>query len=62
MSVKKYMQSFVGWLRCLLHGIKHCKGVYIGNHVHIINGKKMLIGKNVKIRPFVDIFCDSITI
>jgi acetyltransferase-like isoleucine patch superfamily enzyme len=54
--MKILIKQILGFIRCLTKGIKYQKRVYIGRHVHIINGKNLKIGTEVQIRPDVDIF------
>lgn len=57
MNIKKVAQNMIGSLRSRKNGVKVPNGgVYIGRRVHIVNGKKIELGKNVAIRPDVDLF------
>lgn len=59
--MKKMIKGFSTYLKCIFKGIKHSKGLYLGHKVHFTKGK-IVFGKNVQVRPYTDIFCDSIFI
>ncbi len=55
--IKNMVKSFLGMVRCLKNGIAYAGGgVYIGRNVNILGGRKIRLGKNVCIRPEVDLW------
>ena len=56
MGIKKTVKSFLGRIRCLKNGIVYAGGVYIGRNVNIVGGSKIRLGKDVCIRPEVDLW------
>ena len=55
--IKNQIKKLLGTLQCLRTGVKIPRGgVYIGRHVHVVNGKRIVLGKDVQIRPDVDLF------
>lgn len=61
MSVKKIIKNILGYIRCSLAGVAYPQGgVYIGRNVHFANGKNIKLGKQVQIRPDVDLFAGEI--
>lgn len=47
----------IGYIRGKLCGIKSIKNISIGKDVKILGGSKISIGKDVCIRPHVDLWC-----
>ncbi len=56
MYVNTLVKQTLGWMRCKIKRISNRGGVYIGRHVHVVNGKNIKLGKDVQIRPDVDLF------
>lgn len=57
MSLKIRIKHLVGYIRGKLRGIKSTRNIYIGKDVKILGGSKISIGKDVCIRPHVDLWC-----
>ena len=57
MSLKMKIKHAIGYIRGKLCGIKSIKNIYIGKDVKILGGSKISIGKDVCIRPHVDLWC-----
>lgn len=58
--MKTRVKHFVGFIRCLLNGVKYPGGVYIGRGVHLGNSKNVHICENVQIRPYCDLFAGNV--
>lgn len=54
--IKNQIKKLLGALQCLRTGVKIPGGGYIGRHVHVVNGKGIVLGKDVQIRPGVELF------
>ena len=55
---KTIIKNVLGYLRCTFARVDYpSKGnIYIGRNVHFVNGKNIKLGKNIQIRPDVDLF------
>ena len=56
MSIKNFIKHFFGRIRCLKAKITYRGRVYIGKQCNILGGKKINLGSNVTIRPYVDLW------
>lgn len=56
MNIKQRIKYLIGAIKCHLKNIKTHESVYIGKNVHIANGKNIVLGADVQIRPYCDIF------
>ncbi|MGO5416736.1 acyltransferase [Collinsella sp. LCP19S3_B11] len=56
MNPKKTIKNLFGAFRGVIAGANVGERVYIGTHVHIVNGASLAIGNDVQIRPFCDLF------
>ena len=57
MSLNNIVKHLFGRLRCTRAKITYSKGTYIGNRTKILGGKKIQLGEDVAIRPYVDLWC-----
>jgi len=55
-GLKHLIKCAAGALRGRVAGVKLGRGVYIGSRVHITNGRKLVVGDEVQVRPDVDLF------
>ena len=55
MNIRILVKQTLGWMRCKIKRISN-RGGYIGRHVHVVNGKSIAMGRDVQIRPDVDLF------
>ena len=60
MNLKRIVKNFLGFCRCIIAGVPYPGDVYVGRHVHIENGKRIALGRNVSIRPDVDLFAGCV--
>ena len=56
---KELVKNTIGIVRCVFAGVNFSGGVYVGRHVHFVNGNVIKLGKGVQIRPDVDLFAAS---
>ena len=56
MSIKNFVKRFLGRIRCLKAKITYQGGVCIGKQCSILGGRKISLGSNVTIRPYVDLW------
>ena len=47
-------------MRCLKFGVQAKWGIYIGKQCNLKGGRNILIGDNVSIRPFCDLFAEEV--
>lgn len=59
-KIKTFIKNILGFLRCFVAGVHYPGSVYIGRHVHFKNGKRIELGRNVQIRPDVDLFAGRV--
>ncbi len=57
--MKKYLQWFIGFFKCVLSGVKSQKKCYLGLNVKIYNKGQIELGKNVKVRPGTGLYCNK---
>ena len=58
-SMKDLAKTFLGRIRCGLAAVSADKGVYIGSNVHFECGDHIVLGSNVQIRPYCDLFASA---
>ena len=58
--MKIFIKRVLGFFRCLIAGVEYPGDVYVGRHVHFVNGTKIELGKHVQIRPDVDLFAGEV--
>ncbi len=56
MGFKHLVKSACGAVRCRIAGAKAGKGVYVGSRVNIVNGRSLVLGDGVQVRPGCDLF------
>lgn len=61
-GLKGFIKNVLVFLRCFLAGVPYPGNVYVGRHVHFENGKRIELGRNVQIRPDVDLFASDVFI
>ena len=58
-SLKYLVKIILGIIRCGTASVSADKGVYIGENVHFEFGKNIVLGQNVQIRPYCDLFASA---
>lgn len=56
MDKKILLKHLMGKIQCWINGIQHSGEIYIGKNVHIVNGKKIRLGRACQIRPECDLY------
>lgn len=62
MGIKQFIKSTLGAARCRLAGVKAGKGVYVGSHVHFVNGKNVTMADGVQVRSGSDLFAGGVAL
>lgn len=50
--IKNLIKHILGIIKCKVNHVEHEGACYIGRHVKIVAKGKIILGKNVSIRPF----------